>query len=214
LKIFISASCCAFIFAGALGAQTILDRFTFDLGGGINEPQFNTHDNITGGWNGEAGAGYKFTPHLWASIDIELERLRVTQAALNTLATPAGFPSGRVRNKAVTFDPSWHFRPKARWDYYVFGGGGAYQRLQQLTTPIVASATGTNAFFGFNSPGYPISDIKLAYTVTKPGLDIGAGTSFNVRWNVKVFVEAKYEHVFMGSLGHMDNVPLSAGFRW
>jgi hypothetical protein len=214
LKIFISASCCAFIFAGALGAQNLLDRFTFNAGGGINETEFNTNKNVTGGWNAQAGAGYKFTPHLWVSIDAQFDRLRITQAALNSLATAPGFPSGRVRDKAVMLDPSWHFRPKARWDYYVFGGGGAFQRLQQLASPTLAVATGTNPFFGFNSPGYPLSDIKLAYTVTKPGVDVGVGTSFNARWNVKVYLEAKYEHVFMGSLGHMDYVPVSVGFRW
>ena len=195
-------------------AQTLFDKFTFNGGGGINETEFNTKKNVTGGWNGEAGAGYKFTPHLWASIDVQFDRLRITQSALNSLAFPTGYPSGRVRDKAVMFDPSWHFRPKKRWDYYIFGGGGAFQRLQQLDAPTIATVTGTNAFFGFNSPGYATSQVKLSYTVNKPGLDVGVGTSFNARWNVKVYVEAKYEHIFMGSLGHMDYIPLSVGFRW
>jgi opacity protein-like surface antigen len=216
LKILIPASCCAFVLAGALSAQTVslLDRFAFNVGGGIDETLMSTHKNLAGGWNVQAGLGYNFTPHLGIMFETEYDRLRITDTALNTLGTPQAFPGGKVRSESVTLNPTWHFHPRGSWDVYVMGGGGAYQRLQQLSAPIVATATGTNAFFGFNTPGYPASGINLDYTVNKPGVDVAAGISWKVKWNFKAYAEVRYNHVFMGSLGHMDYVPVSIGVRW
>jgi opacity protein-like surface antigen len=218
LKIFISASCCAFFFAGALGAQTltqtILDRINFNLGGGIDENLLTTKQNLAGKWNAQGGVGYNFTPHLGVMLEIEYDRERITDTALNRLGTPQGFPSGSVKLQGVTVDPVWHFFPKKTWDVYVTGGGGAFQRTQHLATPIAATATGTDPFFGFNAPGYPASNTNLSYTVTKPGLDVAAGISYKVKWNFKLYAEARYNHTFMGSLGHMDWAPISIGVRW
>lgn len=217
MKIFTSVSCCAFFFAGAVSAQglrAILDQFSFNVGGGIDEMVSNSHKNLAGGWNAQAGVGYNFTPHLGLMFETEYDRLRITDGALTTLGTPQGFPGGKVREEAVTLNPVWHFHPKGSWDVYVMGGGGAYQRLQQLSKPIIATATGTNPFFGFNTPGYPASEINLGYTVNKPGVDVAAGISVKVKWNFKLYAEARYNHVFMGSLGHMDYAPISVGVRW
>jgi len=215
LKIFISASCCTFLFAGALSAQTILDRFSLNVGGGVDETLFTTKNNLAGGWNVQVGGGYNFTPHLGMMLNIEYDRLRISTNALNILGTPQGYPGGHVTNEAVTFDPVWHFlRPKGNWDVYVTGGGGAYQRYQVLTRPTVATATGSDAFFGFNTPGYPASETNLSYTVVKPGLDVGAGVAYQIRWHLKLYAEARYNHVFMGDMGHMDWVPISVGVRW
>lgn len=214
MKIFISASCCAIFFAGAIGAQTILDKFAFNVGGGIDETVLTTHTNLAGGWNAQGGVGYNFTPHLAAMVEIEYDRMRITQTALNSLGTPQAYPGGNVRDEAVTFNPVWHLHPKGYWDAYVMGGGGAFQRVQTLSKPAVATATGSDAFFGFNTPGFPASETNLSYTVTKPGLDVGFGLSYKVKWNFKLYAEARYNHVFMGSLGHMDYAPISVGVRW
>ncbi len=218
LKIFISASCCAFLFAGTVSAQSrmsaIVDRLAFNVGGGIDQTVLGTQKNLAGRWNAQAGLGYKFTPHFSLMVEAEYDRYRITDTALNTLGTPQGFPGGKFRTEAVTLDPVWHFHPKGSWDAYVMGGGGAFQRLQQLSTPTVATATGSNPFFGFNTPGYPASDVKLAYTVNKPGVDVAAGLSVNVKWHLKLYAEVRYNHVFMGSLGHMDYIPISIGVRW
>ena len=214
LKIFISASCWVFFFAGVIHAQGILDRFAFNVGGGITETVLSTHKELVGNWNAQAGVGYNFTPHLGLMLDIEYDKLRITSGALNTLGTPQGYPGGSVRNEAITLDPVWHFRPKGSFDVYVIGGGGTYQRQQVLTRPTVATATGSNPFFGFNTPGYPASETNLSYTVYKPGVDIGVGVSIKVKWNFKLYAEGKYNHVFMGSLGHMDYVPICVGVRW
>ena len=215
MKILISASCCAFFFAGALGAQPQwLQQFAFNVGGGYNVPFLTTKTNLAPGWNAQGGVGYNFTRHLAIMAEIEYDQFRINDKALNTLGTPQGFPSGKVKNESITIDPVWHFHPKGSWDVYAIGGGGAFSRTQTLVRPTIATATGTNPFFGFNTPGFPASQTALDYTVHKPGLDVGFGVSLKVKWNVKIYAEAKYNRVFAGSLGHMDYMPVSLGLRF
>lgn len=215
MKILISASCCALFFAGALGAQPQwLEQFAFNVGGGYNVPFLTTKTNLAPGWNAQGGVGYNFTRHLAIMAEIEYDEFRINDKALNSLGTPQGYPSGKLKNESVTIDPVWHFHPKGSWDVYAIGGGGAFSRTQTLVRPTVATATGTNAFFGFNTPGYPSSQTALDYTVHKPGLDVGFGASIKVKWNLKLYAEAKYNRVFAGSLGHMDYLPVSLGVRF
>jgi opacity protein-like surface antigen len=218
LKIIITASCCACFFAGALRAQPPqwLNQFAFNVGGGISEPFLTTRTNLSLAWNAQGGVGYNFTPHLAVMTEIEYDRFRINDKALNSLGTPQAYPGGHLRTESVTIDPVWHLFPKPQrtWDAYVTGGGGAYVRDQTLTRPTVATATGSNPFFGFNTPGYPASEVLLNYEVHKPGVDAGAGISFTVKWNIKLYAEVRYNHIFAGSLGHMDYAPIAIGVRW
>jgi opacity protein-like surface antigen len=215
LKIIITASCCALFFAGALSAQPQwLNQFAFNVGGGVEEPFLNTRTNLSLGWNAQGGVGYNFTPHLAIMAEIEYDQFRITDKALNLLGTPQAYPGGHLKSESITIDPVWHFHPKGGWDVYAIGGGGAFSRTQTLTRPTVATATGTDPFFGFNTPGYPASETLLTYTVHKPGVDVGFGISMTLKWNVKLYLEAKYNHVFTGSLKNMDYLPVSLGFRF
>jgi hypothetical protein len=217
MKIIITASCCALLFAGSLSAQPQwpwLDQIAFNVGGGINEPFLTTKTNLSLGWNAQVGIGYNFTRHLALMAEIEYDQFHITDKALNTLGTPQGYPGGHLKNESITIDPVWHFHPKGVWDVYAIGGGGAFSRTQSLTRPTIATATGTNPFFGFNTPGYPSSQTALDYTVHKPGVDVGFGMSIKVAWNFKLYAEAKYNRVFAGSLKNMDYMPISIGVRW
>jgi opacity protein-like surface antigen len=217
MKIIITASCCAFFLAGSLSAQPQwqwLNQFAFNVGGGLNEPFLATKTNLSLGWNVQGGVGYNFTRHFTVMAEIEYDEFHITAKALNMLGTPQGYPGGHLKNESIAIDPVWHFHPKGSWDVYAIGGGGAFSRTQSLIRPTVATATGTDPFFGFNTPGYPSSQTALDYTVHKPGLDVGFGMSVKVAWNFKLYAEAKYNRVFAGSLGHMDYMPISIGVRW
>jgi opacity protein-like surface antigen len=215
LKTIITASCCALFFAGALSAQPQwLDQIALNVGGGYNVPFSTTKTNLAPGWNAQGGIGYNFTHHFTLMAEIEYDHFRINDKALNTLGTPQGYPGGTLKTESITVDPVWHFHPKGSWDVYAIGGGGAFERTQNLTRPTIATATGTNPFFGFNLPGYPSSTVALDYTVHKPGLDAGFGISTKVKWNLKLYAEVKYNHVFSGSLKNMDYMPISIGVRW
>ena len=209
----IITSWCVYFFTTSLSAQA-LDRLSFNVGGGLTEPVLNTAKNVNEGTNVQGGVGYNFSPRLGAMIETEYDSFAITKSALSTLGVPNGFPGGRVQTRSFTLRPMWHLHPTGTWDVYVTGGGGLYERSQQLTASTVANATGYNPFFGFNTPGYPASGIALSYTVIKPGVDAGAGVSLKIKWHLKLYAEVKYNHLFMGSLGHMDYAPISVGVRW
>jgi Outer membrane protein beta-barrel domain len=161
---------CVFLLAGSLDAQ-LLDKLSANIGGGLSEPILTTGKNLNYGRNIQSGAGYNFSSRLGLMIELESDSFTITRAALNTLGVPSGFPDGHVHTRSYTLEPVWHFHPKGVWDIYATGGGGLYQRQQQLTAPTVATASGSNSFFGFNTPGYPSSEISLSYTLNKPGVD-------------------------------------------
>ena len=217
MKITITASCCAFLFAGALSAQPQwLNQFAFNVGGGISLPESTSKPNLSPAWNAQGGFGYNFTPHLAIMAEIEYDQFRLSSKALDSLGTPQGYPGGHLRTESITIDPVWHLFPKPQryWDFYVTGGGGAYARGQSLSRPTVATATGQNPYFGYNNPGYPASDFNLNYVIHKPGLDAGVGYTFTIAYNVKLYFEVRYNHIFAGSLGHVDYVPVAIGARW
>ncbi len=215
MKTIITASCCALFFAGGLAAQPQwLNQFAFNVGGGVQEPFSTTKSNLSLGWNAQGGFGYNFTRHFALMAEIEYDQFRITDKALALLGTPQAYPGGHLRNESITVDPVWHFHPKGSWDFYVIGGGGAFDRTQSLARPTVATATGKDPFFGFNTPGYPASEFPLTYSIHKPGLDAGLGVSMTIIYNIKLYAEAKYIHTFEGSLGHMDYLPVSIGVRF
>ena len=206
-------SLCVYFFTTSLSAQ-VLDRLSFNVGGGLAEPVLNTAKNINYGTNLQGGVGVNFSPRLGAMIETEYDSFTITRSALSTLGVPNGFPGGKVHVRSFALQPIWHFHPNGIWDVYATGGAGFYERTQQLTASSVANATGSNPFFGFNTPGSPASEVALSYTVVKPGVDIGAGISLKVKWRLKLYAEVKYNHAFMGSLGHMNYLPVSMGVRW
>ncbi len=215
MKTIFIASCCALFFSGALAAQPQwLNQLAFNVGGGYNVPFGATKTNLAPGWNAQGGVGYNFTKHFTLMAEIEYDHFRIPETALAKLGTPQAYPGGYLKMESITVDPQWHFHPRGTWDYYVIGGGGAFARAQNLTRPTVATATGTDPFFGFNTPGYPSSQAPLHYEVHKPGLDIGVGAQITIKWNVKIYAEVKYNIVFAGSLGNMNYMPASIGLRW
>ena len=222
MKITFIASCFAFLTATALHAQSvdeprwrqILDQVAVNVDGGIAEPFFTTKKNLSTAYTVQGGAGFNFSPHFTLMCEIEYSRFRITDSALTSLGTPQAYPGGHLHNDSVTAQPIWHFRTKGVWDVYATGGGGAFERTQNLVRPTVATATGENPFFGFNSPGYPASETALNYSVKKPGVDGGVGASIKIKWNIKMYAEVRYNHIFGGALGRMDYMPITLGFRW
>ncbi len=215
MKTIITASYCALFLAGALSAQPQwINRIAYNGGVGVDETFSTTGSNLRLGRTIQAGVGYKFFPHLDLMLEGEYDAFALTTKALDSLGYPAGYPAGHVHGFAIDVNPTWHFRPEKTFDYYVFGGGGSYHWNLQLTRPTTATATGTNAFFGFNTPGYAASESALSQSYYKPGLDAGAGVSFKTRYHAKLYVEAKYDFVFLSNGQHMSFLPGTIGIRW
>ena len=193
---------------GALCAQEA-PRFTFDIGGGFTEPLGNTGRHVDQGWNIGGGLGMNFIPYLGANINLNYNSFGINSATLSNI----GVPGGGMHVFSATFDPIIHLNPKGHVDLYVTGGGGLYHRIVDFTQPSVAVVPGFDPFFGFFPVAIPTTQILSSYSVNKPGIDVGAGVAFGTRFHGKIFAEARYNRIFMGSF-HTDYIPVTFGFRW
>lgn len=183
--------------------------FTFDFGSGLTNPVGNTGRNLNEGWNLTSGVGYNFNSWVGAKLDLGYNWFRINSTALNTI----GAPDGSLSEFSATLDPIVHLNPQGHVDFYLTGGGGLFHQHEQFTQPSVAVVPGFDPFFGYYLAGVPANQILGAYSVNKPGIDVGAGFAVGTRFHGKVFGEAKYERVFLGAY-HTDFIPVSFGFRW
>ncbi len=183
--------------------------FTFDFGAGFTNPVGNTGRNLNEGWNLTGGFGYNFNPWLGAKVDLGYNSFGINSATLSNV----GAPNGSLNEFSATLDPIVHLNPKGHIDFYVTGGGGIFHQHEEFTQPSVAIVTGFNPFLGFYPVGVPTNQILGAYSVNKPGVDVGAGFAVGTRFHGKLFGEPKYERVFVGAY-HTDFIPVSFGFRW
>jgi len=203
------ASCTGLLLGVSLNAQEV-SPFSFQISGGFTQPVGNTGRNLDDGWNIQGGAGYNFGPYVGAMIDVGYNSFGVNSTTLQNL----GFPDGGFHVFSATLDPIVHLNPHGHFDVYVTGGGGVYHVYQDFTQPSVASGLGFDPFFGFYPTVFPVNQLLASYSVTKPGVDIGAGVALGTKWHGKVFAEARYDRIFMGNDRHTDYVPVSFGFRW
>ena len=203
-------SCLGLLIGGSLCAQET-SRFSFNAGAGITQPVGNTGRRLDTGWNIQGGAGYNFSTHVGALLQLDYNSFGINSATLNNI----GFPGGDVRVFSATLNPIVHVTPNSRADVYFIGGGGLYHRNQEFTAPSVTTLTAFDPFFGAFFPvNVPTTQILASYSVNKPGVNGGMGIAFGSKWHGKFFAEARYHRIFMGNDRHTDYVPVTFGFRW
>ena len=188
MKRFAFVSCMGILAFASANAQEF-SRYTFDIGGGFTMPAGSTSNDRDPGWNIRAGAGYNFSPHFGAVLNLGYDSLGISSTSL----IPNGATGGDVNVFHATIDPVFRLRAKGRLNFYLTGGGGLFHRYKEVD-------------FG--------SAPQLTYTVNKPGFDVGGGLEYGVFGHSKFFSEAKWEHMFIDSPIHMDFIPVSFGFRW
>jgi hypothetical protein len=188
-----------------------VQRFSFDISGGFTQPVGNTGRHLDEGWNVGGGVGYNFSQYVGAMVDLGYNSFGINSTTLNNL----GFPGGGIHIFSATLDPIVHLTPHSHFDLYIIGGGGVYHRNQDFTQPTVATFAAFDPFFGgFFPVAVPTTEILSSYSVTKPGVDIGAGIALGTKWHGKFFAEARYNRIFMGGSRHTDYIPVSFGFRF
>jgi hypothetical protein len=101
-------------------------------------------------------------------------------------------------------DPIFHVNQRGPVDFYVTGGAGVYGQLTRYYLPYGASG-------GFSGP----TELLASDTIYRPGVNGGAGFAFNVGYatNVKIFVEARYHHMFTPGIG-ASFIPVTVGVRF
>ncbi len=201
-------------FAAPSFAQDV-SRFTANVGGGFTEPVRGLENNFKMGWKLSAGAGVNVTDHLGIIGEFGFNDLGLSRSSL----LAAGAPGGSMRIYSGTGNALLHFNPRGRLDPYIVGGGGVYRRTIELTAPTVVNQTFFDPFFGqfFNAP-VAASQVLNSTSVTKPGVNVGAG--FNIplgrdrmRNHAKFYAEARYHYIFTDNV-RTTMLPVTFGFRW
>ncbi len=205
---FFLAPCFGLLALASLNAQET-PRYSFDLGGGFTTPVGNTGRHLDKGWDVRGGAGVNFSPHFGAMLNLGFDSFGVNSTTLSGV----GAPGGDLHVFSARIDPIVHLNPKGHVDVYLTGGGGLYRRTQEFTQPTVGRATGFDPFFGFYPYSFSATQVLASNTVTKPGVDGGAGIAFGSKWHGKFFAEARYNRIFMRNT-HTDYIPVTFGFRW
>src|SRR5436190_15389027 len=156
-------------------------RATGYFGGGFSQPINPAARNLDIGWNLAGGVGVT-TKYVGVMLDAMFNDFGLNRSTLGRV----GASDGSQRYWAVTVDPVFHVNQRGPVDFYVTGGGGLYS---QITDIDVRS--------GFRGPSRDGS-FSVSNTLYKPGVNGGAGFSFNLdrRGSVRVFVESRFHHMF------------------
>jgi hypothetical protein len=170
-------------------------RATGYFGVGFSEAINPAARNLDPGWNLAGGVGVT-SKYVGVMLDAMFNDFGVTHSTL----VRAGASEGSQRYWAVTVDPIFHVNQRGPVDFYVTGGGGIYSQITDL------SLRGGRGPFR--------DELSSTYTIYKAGVDGGAGFSFNVgyRSRVKIFVEARFHHMFTRT--GVSFVPVTLGVRF
>jgi hypothetical protein len=167
------------------------------FGGGFSEAINPAARTLDTGWNLAGGVGVT-SKYVGVMLDAMFNDFGINHSTLRRV----GATDGSQRYWAVTVDPVFHVNRKGPVDFYLTGGGGIYSQV-----------TDFNLRGGFRGP-FRDGDLNGTYILYKPGVDGGAGFSFNLdpRSRVQLFVEARFHHMFTGT--GVSFVPVSVGVRF
>ena len=209
MKLFAIASCLGILSFGVANAQEY-SKITGDIGGGYTAPVGATGRYLDLGWNVGAGLGFNFSSHAGIKLNLGYNSMGINSGTLSSV----GVPGGDVHIFQATIDPVVHLTPSSsRLDVYVTGGGGLFHREQEFTAPTILTGSAYVPFLGVFPVSVGASQVLSSYTVTKPGFDVGAGIGLGKVGRGKLFMEAKWDHMFM-NYGHTDYIPVTFGYRF
>lgn len=215
----------ALLTAGNAMAQT--RKFEINLGGGFAPTLGDVENHFGDGWQFEAG--FTYLPKKEVGIQAQYAYTKVDG---RTFMFPVAPTSG-----GATFDQPFSshmhvnsvsadimIRPAFKEGLYFVAGPGIYARTVSLTTPSLGFMSICNPFFLICYPSAVSVETVLGdRTSTDFGINAGGGFAFKVSDNARLYVEARYVHVwgpeFTGPTNQTTNsnaqfLPISFGIRW
>jgi hypothetical protein len=185
-------------------------KFTVDGGAGFSVAVGTTGANLANpGWNLEGGAGINLPHGFGVKLDLGLNYFSVNTPTLTSI----GVQGGDVNVFTALINPVYHLPTIHHTSFYVTGGGGLFHQTQNFNAPVFGTTSLYNPFFGLFPTNGVGTQLVSSYSVNKPGYDVGGGVEFGTKWRGKVFVEARYDHMF-NSYTHTDFIPVTFGWRW
>ena len=153
------------------------------------------------GWSLAGGVGVT-TNYVGVMLDATFVDFGLNHTAL----LRAGVPEGSQKYWAITGNPVFHVNQRGPVDFYVTAGGGLYSQITEFRLGR-----------GYSGPFSGGDDLLGRYTLYKPGVNGGAGFSFNLGYHnpVKIFAEARFHHMFTAGPGSgVSFIPVTVGVRF
>lgn len=193
-----------------MSQSTWLNKFNFELGGGVTPTVGQTRADLSNGWNALAGIGYNFDQPLGVRLEFMYDGLGVTNAALRRVDEPAG----NAHMWSLTLDPVLRFINVGPFHAYAIVGGGYYRRTVQFTQPTTATVFVFDPWWGYFGPAVvPANQVLGTVTKGAGGANGGLGLSVRVGHHTSMFVEARYHYVWTSNRA-TQILPITFGVRW
>ncbi len=184
-------------------------RITLNAGAGFTLPVDESKGRLDTGWHVTVGGGYYFNGTVGLTGEYSYHSLDVNNDSLVLL----NVPSGDANLISLTGNLSGRFGTRSPVGGYIIGGGGAYRRHIEFDQPS-AGATITDKWFGDNIPTTVAPGTVLgSFTTWAAGVNFGAGITFGLGGETRLFVEWRYHHVFT-PVRKTQYMPITVGVRW
>jgi opacity protein-like surface antigen len=193
--------------AAAICSAQEAQKFTLEALGGVSLPMGSAKDQMKMGYNVLIGAGWRFTPHIAALMEFQLDRFSVTSSTLKAYNQPAGFN----RFGSLSLSPRYSVRPAKKLGAYGTAGFGIYGRELAFTDPSQIQTYCDP----YNGQGCQSSSAPIVFSHTnyKGGMDVGGGVTYAPTGNrFKLVTDVRYNRF----LSHANNefVTVSLGFSY
>ncbi|MBZ4397558.1 outer membrane beta-barrel protein [Myxococcus sp. MISCRS1] len=168
-------------------------RFTFNLGVGLVFPVGESHSRFKAGWGFLLGGGYHFTEHFGLRAEYQYSDYNLKSDVL---------PDERVSGDHIMqygdLNLFLGLLSGRRLGLYVTAGPGLYYRKVELTQ---FAGTGLVPvcdpyFFTCYTEVVPVDVILDSRSSTDIGVNGGVGLTYRLYGTVRVYLEARYHHIF------------------
>ncbi len=183
-----------------------VQKFFFDIGGGLSQPVSDTHKVITHSYGFQAGAGVNFNPTLGLVLEADYDhfgfqgRILAQQSVIydptnrNSLQ---GNLDGTSHIWSLSLNPVYNLHTRGNLGAYFIAGVGFYHKTANFTVP--GNAVYCN-FFGACFQ-YSVNQTIDKYTSNAPGYNGGIGFTYKMSRfsHERLYAEARYVYM-MNSL--------------
>jgi Outer membrane protein beta-barrel domain len=198
----------------------VVQRLTWEAGGGFNAPIGNDRPFITWGGNFTLGAGVRFSRRVSALLEYQFMSNKLPGAfiaAANTGCGDCGITGGNAHFNSITGSPVIDLTPHWSNGVYVVGGWGWYHKSTNFSSP-------EPVFSPFY--GYYYENVTVAsFTSSQWGGNAGFGLYHRFggmygEGKSQIFAEARYTYIHTppitatNGLGTTELIPVTVGFRF
>jgi hypothetical protein len=198
-------------------AQTTLNRFTFNAGGGLGAGRGDAGKFTNASYNGVVGGGLNFS-HLFG---VNAEYMYYNLAIKDSVKQNQGLQGASGHLQSVTLNGIFTFPLSGRWGVYGIVGAGWYQRSVSAPSKFLTAGTVCQpAWVWWNIACDTNNNVSPSQTLSSHsedagGFNFGGGITYRLphAYHAKFFAEGRYHRAYHSDT-HTIVFPVTIGLRW